>query len=187
MVNITLGDCETCGVALGLDSALVLAVSRVESKGDLHAFLFEPHVFSKLTNHKYDLTRPDISYPKWDRNRYPKRKEDRAAQFGKAVFVEPLKAYEAASWGLFQIMGYHYKILGYGSALGMAEGLRNSVEENIRAFGAIVKDMNLVETLKAKEWEKFARVYNGPGYKLNNYHIKMQNEYENIVRGNSNT
>jgi hypothetical protein len=180
-MEIILGDCTACAELLGIAPELIQTVARVESQGDLKAFLYEPHVFSRLTNHRYDETRPDISYPKWDRTKYPRRREDRLIQFGKAVAVEPLKAYESASWGLFQIMGFNYKVAGYTSAISMSTELQSSVEANVSAFGKVIQHLNLLDTIKAKEWEKFARIYNGPGYKLNNYHIKMQNEYERIT------
>lgn len=180
-MEITLGDCQACANLLGIAPELVQTVARVESQGDLKGFLFEPHVFSRLTNGKYDQTRPDISYPKWDRSRYPKRREDRLIQFGRAVATEPIKAYESASWGLFQIMGFNYKIAGFTSAIGMSEVLQSSVEANVIAFGKVIRAMDLVDTLRAKEWKKFARVYNGPGYALNHYDIKLQNEYDRII------
>ena len=181
MIEINRESCVACADSLGIAPELIQAVARVESNGNISAFLFEPHIFSRLTNHKYDETRPDISYPKWDKTKYHKRKEDRLAQFGAAVFLEPLKAYESASWGIFQIMGFHYRLLGYSSALAMVDDLQKSVAANIDAFGKIVRDMGLIDTLRNKDWEKFAKRYNGPGYKLNNYHIKMQNEYERIT------
>lgn len=181
MVNITKEHSEPVAELLDIAPELILTVARVESANDILGFLFEPHVFSKLTNHQYDETVPDISYSKWDKTKYPKTKEARLRQFSRAVNVEPLKAYESASWGLFQIMGFHYKLLGYSSSIAMAQDLQESIEANINAFGKIIRDMNLVDTLRAKEWEKFARIYNGPGYKLNNYHIKLQNEYDRII------
>ena len=180
-MEITLGNCQACADSMGIAPELVQTVAKVESQGDLSSFLFEPHVFSRLTNHKYDATHPDISYPKWDRKRYPKRKEDRLTQFGKAVYLEPNKAYESASWGLFQIMGFNYKIAGYTSAISMSTELQNSVEANINAFGSVVRTMGLIDTLRNKEWEKFARVYNGPGFRENNYHLKMEAEYNGII------
>jgi len=180
-MKITLEDSQSAADSLGLPVELILTVARVESNGDASGFLFEPHVFSRLTNHKYDATHPDLSYPKWDRTKYPSRKENRLIQFGKAIHLEPLRAYESASWGLFQIMGFHYKVCGYSSAISMSQDLQSSVEANIAAFGKIIQNMNLVDTLKAKEWEKFARIYNGPEFKVNNYHIKMQNEYDRII------
>lgn len=163
---------------------MVLAVARVESANDMEAFLFEPHVFSKITQHKYDRMHPAISYPTWDRTKYPKTRNGRMAQFGEATGLEPLKAYEAASWGLFQIMGYHFKVLKYTSAVSMASNLKVDLAANVTAFGRIVKEMGIVETLRDKQFSKFARAYNGPGYKLNSYDLKMEAEYYNLMRLN---
>jgi len=63
----------------------------------------------------------------------------------------------------------------------MAAELKANVEANILCFGAIVKDMGLQEALRERDWEAFAKKYNGPGYKLNNYHHKMAIEYDRIT------
>jgi N-acetylmuramidase len=39
--------------------------------------------------------------------------------------------------------------------------------------------VTLRELLPAKDWEKFARAYNGPSYRANKYDIKLQAAYEN--------
>jgi len=180
-MKITLRDCVACADSMGIIPELVQTVANVESQSDPSAFLFEPHVFSRITNRKYDLSHPDLSYLKWDRTKYPKRREDRIIQFNRALTLEPLRAYEAASWGLFQIMGFNYKICGFGSALGMAQYFQTSVVDNVDAFGKMIRHMGLIDTLRNKEWTKFARVYNGPGYALNNYHLKMASEYDRII------
>lgn len=177
---IKLTDCISVADELGLDPKVILAVANVESRGDLNAFLYEPHVFSRLTMHRFDEGYPEISYPVWDRNRYPKTKLARQIQFDKACQIEPLKAFESASWGLFQIMGFNYMYCGYVSALVMSTDLRAGIPQNVTALGKIIRTMRLVETLKAKEWDKFARVYNGPGYKLNHYHLKLANAFEDL-------
>lgn len=182
---VNLGDCKLCADELGLDPRIIQAVASVESNGDVNAFLFEPHVFSRITNRRYDISHPDISYPVWDRTKYPKSKVLRQRQFESAIHLEPLKAYEAASWGIFQIMGFNYKTLKYGSALAMATDLKSSIEANVIAFGRMIRHMGLIDTLRNHEWDKFARVYNGPGYKLNNYHLKIANAFADVSRVNA--
>jgi hypothetical protein len=172
-LTISYADCKSVADRLGVDPLAVLAVARVESGSDINAFLFEPHVFSRLTNHVYDQMYPEISYPEWNRAKYPKNSIARQQQFEAAVKISPEKAYQSASWGLFQIMGFHYKGLEYVSAIGMATDLKSGVEPNIRAFAKVIEGMGLVDELRDQDWAKFARVYNGPGYKLNNYDVKI--------------
>jgi hypothetical protein len=180
-VEITIDHCRECANLLEVEPEILQTVARVESLGDPTAYLFEPHVFSRITNHRYDITRPQISYPIWDRKKYPKTQKLRDEQFRLAVATEPFKAFEAASWGIFQIMGYHYKLLGFGSALSMSTTLKQNVEANVLCFGAIVKDMNLQQALRDKNWAAFAKKYNGPSYKLNHYDTKMAAEYDRIT------
>lgn len=177
---ISYNDCVGTANQLGVDPDAVLAVARVESGSDINAFLFEPHVFSRLTNHVYDDYYPLLSYPEWDRSKYPKTATARQAQFDEACKLSKEKAHQAASWGLFQIMGFHYKGLGYGSAIGMATDLKSGVEPNVRAFGKVIEGMGLQDELRNEDWAKFARVYNGPGYKLNNYDVKISAMFHSI-------
>lgn len=182
---IRLVDCQEVAKLLGVSPEIILAVARVESGSDINQFLFEPHVFSRLTGHHYDSTHPHVSYPIWDRKKYPTTKLGRQLQFENAIMLDALKAYESASWGLFQIMGFNYEVLGYSSALSMATDLKASTVANMRAFGDIIKYMNLVKILQNKKWDKFARVYNGPGFKSNNYDIKIEAAYAGILKEES--
>ncbi len=182
---IELSHCIKAADELQLEPEIVLAVARVESNGDLNSFLFEPHVFSARTNQRWDKEYPAISYPVWDRNKYPKTKAGRENQFRIAVNLEPTKSYESASWGLFQIMGYHYKILRYPVVTAMVGDLISSIDGNIAAFCRFIRANGLQELLRDKEWAKFARAYNGPGYKINAYDLKMLNAYELIKRGHN--
>jgi len=178
---INLSDCISCGDELGIDPKIIQAVARVESgSGDLNAFLFEPHIFSKLTNHIYDESNPELSYPQWDRSKYPPTKLARQIQFDRAALLNSSNAYASASWGLFQIMGFNYKICKYTSAVSMATNLRSAIEPNVKAFCHMVSNMGLVDILQNHEWAKFARVYNGPGYKLNHYDTKLAAEWDSL-------
>src|SRR5262245_24944614 len=116
--------CLDAAALLGCDVAAIQAVAEVESGGRINckAFLFEPHWFSRLTNHQYDAKYPSTSYPRWDRHRYPKGLAARQAQFGRACFLDRDAAHQATSWGLFQIMGFHYAKCGYESAEAFAQG-----------------------------------------------------------------
>lgn len=182
---IRIADCLECASDLGLEPEIIQAVAIVESGKDINAFLFEPHVFSNLTNHKFDASYPDISYQEWDRSRYPKNPITKQIQFDKAVELGGDKAYQATSWGLFQIMGYHYRLLGYDSAKSMSIDLQSTIQPNVSAFGKFLRNKGLIDNLRNKEWDKFARLYNGPAYKLNKYDTNIAKEYAKLKSGNS--
>lgn len=82
---------------------------------------------------------------------------------------------ESASWGIFQIMGYHWKQLGYASAVDFV--LQLSVDEaaHLEAFVRFIENnRNLTNAIRAKDWTLFARTYNGRNYAKNKYDIKMR-------------
>ncbi|MQT34877.1 N-acetylmuramidase domain-containing protein [Pseudomonas helleri] len=92
-------------------------------------------------------------------------------------------AYEACSWGLFQIMGYHWENLGYGSAAQFVDKMSESEGGQLDAFVSfIASDAALHKALKARKWADFAKLYNGPAYKENLYDAKLAQAYERFER-----
>lgn len=92
-------------------------------------------------------------------------------------------AYEACSWGLFQIMGYHWENLGYGSAAQFVDKMSENEGAQLDAFVTfIASDATLHKALKARKWAEFAKLYNGPAYKENLYDAKLSQAYERFER-----
>ena len=60
----------------------------------------------------------------------------------------------------------------------------NSEEDQLKlTTNFILFNTTLKNALKTKNWDTFARFYNGPAYKQNNYHIKLQQAYNKIKMG----
>lgn len=177
--------CIDIAAELGCDIPAIRAVAEVESGGrtNLKVFLFEPHWFSRLTSRRWDATHPDVSYPRWDRKKYPKTLKAKMAQFGEACVLDSQKAYESCSWGLFQIMGYHYLVCDYESAMQMALALQNTIDANVVAFGKVIRYMKLDDELRNHQWDLFARKYNGPEYFRNHYDLKIERAYTRFSGG----
>lgn len=92
-------------------------------------------------------------------------------------------AYEACSWGLFQIMGYHWESLGYSSSAQFVEKMSESEGAQLDAFVAFIEaDATLYKALKTRKWAEFAKLYNGPAYKENLYDAKLAQAYERFER-----
>lgn len=166
--------CLAAATALGCDVAVIQAVAEVESGGrtNTKAFLFEPHWFSRLTGRRYDRSHPTVSYPRWDRRRYP-RGQARLEQFRTACALDRDAAHQATSWGLFQIMGFHFAKCGYGSAEEMAQAFQASVENNVAGFCRFIQASGWADALQRHAWAEFARKYNGPAYAKNAYDTKL--------------
>lgn len=175
--------------ALGIEIAALRAVIEVECKGSgfnddgTPVILFERHVFrQRLIANKRDLDlalamreRPDLcSKSTGGYGLY-------SAQHGRlnaAAQYHRDSALESASWGLGQVMGYHWKALGYPSLQAFINAMYRDEASQLDAMCRFIKVNNLINALKNKDWEAFARGYNGPAYAKNSYDVKLGNAYK---------
>src|SRR5690606_34955221 len=87
-------------------------------------------------------------------------------------------AIESTSWGLFQIMGFHWQTLGYASAQDYAQAMAAGEGQQLDAFVRFIEaDPALHKALKGRKWAAFARIYNGPAYARNLYDVKLSRAY----------
>jgi peptidoglycan hydrolase-like protein with peptidoglycan-binding domain len=182
------GDISNAAEKLGVSSAHVRAVVEVEAKDSgfigryendprLPKILFEAHIFSRHTNGKFNHSHPHISSQKWDRSLYlgGVREYDRLRE---AATLDFQAAYSSASWGLFQIMGFNHEAAGYSTLLDFIGAQHISEGMQLDAGVNFIRDKKLHLALKKEDWAKFARTYNGPGYKENSYDEKLARAYE---------
>lgn len=178
---LTEDDYKQAAEKLGCEVAAIKAVSEVES-GPHGAFLpsgdpvilFERHWFSKLTGGKYDQGNPDIS------NRTPggygpvSKQHERYQQ---AAALDADAAIQSASWGRFQVMGFHWKTLGYPSLKDFVDGMYVSEANHLDSFVRYIEKNGLAKHLKNKNWAALAQGYNGKNYKINKYDDKLAAAY----------
>jgi hypothetical protein len=107
-------------------------------------------------------------------------KEYRRLERAKAIHADA--ALESASWGLFQIMGYHWKSLDYPSVKKFVELMHKSEGEQLIAFGRYIKTNKLAGHLRNHDWARFAKGYNGPNYKKYRYDEKLAQAYQDASR-----
>ena len=142
------------------------------------SILYERHIFSRLTRHIYDKTHPEISartgYGAAGYGSY-------ASQYGKldiAYKLDPDAAYEAVSWGAFQILGENYKQAGFDDINALVMAMRRSVADHLLAFVNFIRNgSGLMAALQKKDWAVFASKYNGPSYKSFAYDTKLAAAY----------
>jgi hypothetical protein len=172
---------------LGCEAAVVQAVVQVES-GPAGAFgpdgrpiiLYEPHIFSRRTNRRFDATNPNVSYPTWDRTKYPRTQGERWNQLKEAFALDPENALASASYGLFQIMGFNHQLCGFANATDFVVDMAKSQVRQLAAFEAFVRSNNLVDEMQRKDWEGFARGYNGSG-QVERYGRLLREAYERLT------
>jgi hypothetical protein len=176
---------------LDLEIPIIRAVAEVESsgKGFLSTgepiILFEPHIWwRQLVKHGLDPVKlskdselKTILYPKWGTYPYGKVSEQHA-RLQKATKVHRASALESASWGSFQICGFHYRSLGYPSIQAFINDAYKNEDQHLEMFARFVVAHNLLPFLQKKQWANFALRYNGAGYKKNKYDIRLAQAYK---------
>lgn len=180
----------------GIHPAALLAVKLIESgtkSGFLDSgkpqILFEGHVFYKylkanvksLDMNKLCAQYPNIVYPKWDRSKYFGGEKE-WTRLEQARKINLKYANYAASWGMFQVMGFNYKTCGCKSIDEFVEKMCTSQEQQLLLTLNFLKNSNLIVPLQKRQWATFAKGYNGPGFAQNKYHIKLQAAYNNYLK-----
>lgn len=162
---------------LGCTVKQIKAVARVESGGSAYdnlgrpKILFERHLFHRLTNGAHSVT--SFSDPKGGGY-----SEDSWVKLAKAACVDPDAAFASVSWGKFQVLGTHWKALGYPSALELAYSTVGSEAAHYELLARFIEHNGLKPALAALSARPadnvaFASRYNGPAFKKFRYDEKL--------------
>jgi hypothetical protein len=174
----------------GLEVPAVKAVIEIESSGKgflkdgRPKILFEGHVFwRRLKAYKINpvplaARHPSILYQNWTRQHYLTGTLE-YKRMNEARAIHDSAALESASWGLFQIMGYHAYKMGFKTVQEFVRGQEKSEEEHLKAFGLFITKISpqCHKALLTHHWAEFAKHYNGTQYAKNQYDIKLEKAY----------
>ncbi|MFW6032454.1 MAG: N-acetylmuramidase domain-containing protein [Phycisphaeraceae bacterium] len=181
---------------LEVELAAVMAINEVESRGtgfhhggprhNAPVILFERHIMRRRLIHH------EIS-PVEHQRRHPGLVNDRPGGYiggpeehrrlELAAEIHAGAAIESCSWGLFQIMGFHWERLGYANASAFQEAMRAGEAEQLAAFVRFIeRDRALHAALKRHDWRDLARRYNGPAFERNDYDTKLQSAHRRHAR-----
>ncbi|GAA5113387.1 N-acetylmuramidase family protein [Orbus sasakiae] len=177
---------------LGVDYSLLLTITKVEagSKGFIAPnkpiVLFERHVFYKqLKKQGFNVDELSNQYPLLI-NKTPGGYQGGLRENYRLEMAKQINegcAIESTSFGLFQIMGFHWQTLGYQSAQDfenqMSENELKQTEAFIR-FISLKTNSKMIVALQEHDYATFARLYNGSNYKKNRYDEKIKETYESI-------
>ncbi|HEX3538135.1 MAG TPA: N-acetylmuramidase family protein [Stellaceae bacterium] len=169
--------------AIGCEPAAVWAVCDVESAGTgflpdrRPRLLFEAHVFGKLTRHRYDASHPNISSPVWNRALYGAPGAHQYDRLAAAIPLDRTAALEAASWGMFQILGLNYLQCGFTGVEDYVAAMCESEARQLAAFAEFCRRGGLERFLRAQDWVRFALRYNGPAEADNGYDDELAAAY----------
>lgn len=153
---VSLAQCKAVIASLSssIEPEMLLAFIQVESGGkgfekDGKLIIqFEPHHFRKRTGVIIE-NKVDVQSKEW-------------IAFNKAFAINPTAAMESTSIGLPQIMGFHWKRLGYASVDAMWVDFKESLDNQIKALVKFLEsDSRLKKAMLSKDYEAIASVYNG--------------------------
>jgi len=179
-----------------IDINIIKAFSIVESGGrtgfnemNLPKIAFEGHWFRKLTKMKYDYTHPSLSYrykkkaqAEWQKNNSDQRSSWNALKA--AYALDANAAIQAASWGMFQTMGFNYTMCGYKSIEHFLCDMKASAGKHLEAFLIFCqKNVALNHAMVNKDFYGMAYHYNGSDF--GNYDQQMKRMYESLNRGHA--
>lgn len=176
-------DLRRAAATLDVKLAAVRAVNEVESKGSgflpdgRPVILFERHImYRQLRAAGHDADQLARQYPNVVnpvRGGYMGKAAEHM-RLAQAAGLDQACALASASWGLFQVMGYHWERLGYANVHVFADAMRGGESQQLDAFVQfIATDPTLHKALKGLKWAAFASGYNGPAYKDNLYDVKL--------------
>lgn len=183
---------------IGCDINAIKAVHEVEASGagfladGKIKILFEPHIFWRelvktgLNPKSVVSGNEDILYPVWKRGAYGKVSQQHG-RLNKAMKIDATAALKSASWGSFQILGNNHKKAGYDTVELMVEDYSKGEAEQLVSFINYLNNTGIGKHLLNHDWAKFAKAYNGAGYKGNpftsedDYDLKLWKAYNRLT------
>lgn len=171
-----------------LEPAVLKAVVEVESNGKLGAKVngkfeplirFEGHYFYRLLPNakRNKAIVQGLASAKAGKVKNPLRQAVRWKRLKRAEAIDRPAALASCSWGVGQVMGSHWRWLGYASIDALVADARDGAEGQILLMMRYIKKAGLIEKLQDHDWAGFARAYNGPAYRKYKYDTKMQDAY----------
>ncbi|MBI1762263.1 MAG: DUF3380 domain-containing protein [Acidobacteria bacterium] len=166
----------------------LVAVGTVETRGFGYLpdrrplILFERHIFSRETSHRFDGVDSNIS------NRQPGGYGPGGAQqydrLLRAVALDREAALRSASWGLGQVMGFNAQAAGYADTETMVVEMMESENAQLLAMAHFINSQpKAAAALRAHDWAGFARVYNGADFAINKYDKKLAAAFQAFQAG----
>jgi hypothetical protein len=173
---------------LDIEPAALLAVAEVESGGRAFAVVdnrkeplirFEGHYFDQRLRGALRSRARDagLASPTAGAVRNPRQQALRWRLLERAAALDHQAAHESVSWGLGQVMGAHWRWLGFESVDALVAEARSGAAGQVKLMTRFIEAAGLTHAIRERNWEKFARGYNGPAYARHRYHINMANAY----------
>lgn len=161
--------------------------------------LFEPHIFYRYIPDGYKKAFPvNMISHFWNPRLYGGvyqqwTKLIKAMNLLKANDLDPSFALFSCSWGLGQAMGFNhrmvdgdepfiktgqsYELYGYNNIIEMVLEAHIDEYHQLVQMLNFIKNTGLINALRRKDWQQFAKGYNGPAFAKNRYDQKLAQSY----------
>lgn len=177
-------DIKDLAVKYNIEAAKIKAVTIVEASGEGFytkgyytgelKVRFEGQWFRKFTKGIYDKSNPNISYADWKLGNKYNRGLNEFSRFLEAFKLNAEAAWLSTSWGMFQTMGFNYKVCGYESVKEMIIDYYQGEDRQLEGFLNYCKNKDILDDLKEGRFDVFARIYNGANFKKNKYDTNLE-------------
>jgi len=189
---VSLQKIEAEAKRLGVEVAALRAILEKESSGSgfnadgTPKILYERHImYRRLVQNKglnvaqlYKTTHPSLVHTSgYGAGGYGKYSEQ-PKKLERAATIDRTSALESCSWGIAQIMGYHWKLCGFSSVQGFVNAMYKSEDAQFEVFVKFLEGAGIVPFLKKLDWAGVALRYNGSNYKQNNYDKDLAKYYK---------
>lgn len=189
----TIKEIESVARAQGIEPAALLAIAEVESGGRAFANVggrkeplirFEGHYFDRLVvdGKRNEARSKGLASPTMGAVKNPASQSARWRLLEEAMAIDRKAALQSVSWGIGQVMGSHWKSLGYGSVESLVDEARSGVAGQVRLMLRFLEKNGLIGVIAARDWSAFARAYNGPRYKVHRYDSRIASAYARHAR-----
>jgi hypothetical protein len=202
---ITDGDIRWAVGFLNVEEAIIRAVAEVESRGDGFVngrplIRFEQHIFRSGkkglfagTGGIYNPTHCHLSNSEDGGKQYHIKNPDHAINQPReysllhgALLLRDATgrrrykdAWNSASWGRFQVMGFNHSLVGWNSIEEFVMAMCSSESDHLNAFVGYVYYHRLERHLRNHNWAAFTEIYNGPKYR-DTYATLLERAYKRI-------
>jgi len=181
-------DIVQAALSAGILPSMLLAISAKESTGagflpnGQCTILFERTKFYEFVRARIGFNQaqrwkteyPDLCHTVWDK-RFYKGGRGEWERLERARMLDATCSLLACSWGRWQVMGFNFNVCGYSDVQTFVADMSYSEHKQLQAVvNFITNQGQLYSAVRARNFETVARIYNGTGYKKNNYDTDLQ-------------
>lgn len=195
--KITEAHYEKLAADLNVEKEVLKAVAMVESKGKgfindktgrrRAKILLERHKMYKHLKRKISQERLSSLVQKHPRIIYSEAggygsEQEQFRKLEIAKSIDEAVAIKSCSWGEFQVLGEYFNDGGYSTPQELEIAMNQCSLQQFLYFQKFLKitKPQVVKNMRVKNWKKIAFYYNGSGYRINAYDVKMECEYERL-------